>query len=121
MDKRIVAALAACAATAFVLCSCRQAQTQEISDVTRPQRLVFHSTRSHLTAVDLHVVGHLEGTAVLTSVEVPEPQQVPWPAQTMSGDVHLRVRQAWSSPTCTMDYAPTNVRSGNLSIELSWR
>jgi len=121
MNRRLLAMLTLSVATALVVCSCRKAEVQTIADVASPQRLVFRAPISTSTAVDIHVVGHLDGSATLTSVEIPEPQKSQWPSSALSGDVDCRIRQAWSAPTCTLEYAPTNVRAGSLSVKLSWR
>lgn len=118
MQKMLLIAM--CIAVSVGLCSCRDSQTQRISDVTRPQRLVFHSPKSGPSAVDFHVLGQVDGNAVIASVEAAEPQKEPWPTQKISGAVDCRVRQAWSSQTCTMDYTPADVRAGHLTIKLSW-
>jgi len=121
MNRRLLATLTLSVATALAVCSCRKAEVQTISDVVNPQRLVFRAPIGTPMAVDIQVVGHLDGSATLTSVEIPEPQRAQWPAAPLSGDVDCRIRQAWSAQTCTLEYAPTNVRSGRLSVKLSWR
>jgi len=121
MNRRLLVTLTLSVATALAVCSCRKTEVQTVSDVANPQRLVFRAPISTPAAVDIQVVGHLDGAATLTSVEIPEPQKAQWPAQAMSGDVNCRIRQAWSAQTCTLEYAPTNVRSGSLSVKLSWR
>jgi hypothetical protein len=120
MIKPPLVALAIATATALALGACRQAQVQEIADAARPQRLVFRSPAGNPTRVDIRVTGHLDGAAALTSLELPDPQRTTWPASVISGDVDCRIRQAWSAQTCTLEYSPTNVRSGRLSIRLSW-
>lgn len=121
MNRRALTTLIIAVAIGLAVCSCRRAELQTISDVANPQRLVFRAPMSAPTAVDIQVVGHLDGSATLTSIEIPELQKAQWPASPLSGDVDCRIRQVWSAQTCTLEYTPTNVRTGSLSVKLSWR
>lgn len=121
MKRRAFGTVMISLAVALAMCACRRAEVQTLSDVAIAQRLVFRAPMDTPTAVDIQVVGRLDGSATLTCVEIPEPQKTQWPASSLSGEVDCRIRQAWSAQTCTLEYTPKNVRDGSLSVKLSWR
>jgi len=57
-------------AVALAMCACRRAEVQTLSDVAIAQRLVFRAPMDTPTAVDIQVMGRLDGSAVLVHREL---------------------------------------------------
>jgi len=89
-------------------------QVQRIDNVSRPQRLVFQTSDKSPSGVTLRVRGHIDGTAIITTVEDQ------WPPQKLGGDVDWAVYKDWFQSTCAFDYAPTGVTAGHLTLELTF-
>ena len=92
-----------------------ETKSQQIMNVTEPQRIAFHALDNrHLSGATLHVHGHIDGIA---SIKGPLNEGEP---KTISGDVDWAIYGDYFHPDIAFEYVPVNVTSGQLTFELTF-
>lgn len=87
-------------------------KTVKVSDVTRPTNLVFSTSvhATNVTGVRLFVYSHLNGMASLTLGD-------PWSHLALTNYSCNNWSSDWDTNTFRVDYLPTNVTGGTLTIK----
>jgi len=92
-------------------------RTHSVADVTKPQTITLNKESSQGGIVSFIVVaqGHLDGAAEIVLIHADSGK--PYRTEHLSGDVDFRWGGEWYSDSAKIEYKPSSVKSGHLSLQ----
>jgi len=92
-------------------------RTHDIKDVTNPSTIVLHKmeVQEHVYDFYVHVKGYIDGSAKL-AFSYDSKNKKPYRHEFISGEVDVKWEGNWYADTLIVDYTPSTVTSGELSI-----
>jgi hypothetical protein len=90
-------------------------QEYNIADVTKPETIMLKKVSSQGNIYSMTVVGrgYLDGTAEIVLIL----NGKPYKTESLSGDVDFSWGGDWYSDSAKVEYKPSSVKSGNLSLK----
>ena len=86
------------------------------------QKQIVKLTQIHreksVYALSIRITGHLEGKA---EIQLADREKTIGEPKTLSGDVHLQLKNDWYGNTCLIHYSPEAVKSGSLKIQYEFK
>lgn len=102
---------------ALMILGCNLHQNRfEINDVTEPERISVtneHPIMGQGFRFTAEVTGWIDGEAELVLLDTDE---APMRSKNLSGEVHFSWNEGWTARTAHLEYHPTDVKSGSLTI-----
>lgn len=102
------------------LAGCRGGrQTHAIADAAKAETIMLQKGKSqgHIHSLSVVCRGYLDGTAELVLMLNGKPCK----SEKLSGDVDFQWRNDWYSNSARIEYKPTSVKSGSLSIQYEFK
>ena len=90
-------------------------QAYNIADVTKSETITLKkiSSQGNINSMTVVGKGHLDGTAEIVLIV----NGKPYKTGSLSGDVDFRWGSDWYSDSAQIEYKPSSVKSGNLSLQ----
>ena len=94
-------------------------QEYNIADVTKPETITLQKVRSQGNIHSITVVGkgHLDGSATIVLIL----NRKPYKTESLSGDVGFSWGGDWYSESAKIEYQPSSVKSGKLSLQYKFK
>ena len=93
-------------------------QTYDVADVTKAEIITLEkkSTQGHIHGITVIGKGHIDGDAEIVLLL----SGTPYKTETLSGDVDFTWGGDWYSDSAKVEYKPSSVKSGHLSLQYAF-